>query len=199
MSEIVRGGATKAAGSPLPAEILGAASFGTATAMFARPLAVFSAALTHAWTRGFALARHASKLPIPPLDCMHDITIGLPTVIRQFSMAVSIESGNASPVDPIRKQSAAMWPTPRRRRLCPNWRTSIANTCTKDTAEMQNPIFKLSSRTSLNQPVDRRVGPWIQSILAALKLAGRKARSLVPRGRHYCKDSQPTGVRATSC
>jgi hypothetical protein len=51
---------------------------------------------------------------------MQAITIGLPTVIRQFSMAASIESANANPVDPIRKLSAAIWPTPERTERSPN-------------------------------------------------------------------------------
>jgi hypothetical protein len=51
---------------------------------------------------------------------MQACTIGLPTVIRQFSMAVSIESPNANPVDPIRKPSATIWPTPERTERNPN-------------------------------------------------------------------------------
>ena len=108
MSEMVRGGATKPAGSAVPVATFGAASVGIATATLARPFAAFRAASTHALTGGEALARHASRLPAPPLARMQACTIGLPTFIRQFSMAASLESANAEPAGPIRKPTATI-------------------------------------------------------------------------------------------
>jgi hypothetical protein len=106
MSEMVRGGAIKPAGSAVPGANFGTASVGTATATLARPLAALRAALTHAWTCGLALVRQASRLPAPPAACMQACTIGRPTVIRQFSTAASCDSANADPVDQARKPSA---------------------------------------------------------------------------------------------
>ena len=94
----VRGGATNPAETEGTDDVFGAASVGMATATLARPLAALSAAITQARTCGLALARHASRLPAPPLARIHACTIGLPTVIRQFSMAASFESANADPL-----------------------------------------------------------------------------------------------------
>jgi len=49
-------------------------------------------ALTHALTRGRALLRQASLLP--PLR-MHAMKIGLPNVLRQFSMIRLLSTGEA--------------------------------------------------------------------------------------------------------
>src|SRR5882724_8637639 len=92
MSEIVRGGATRLAGALLAnAAASAAASLGLGAETFAASnSAAFGreaiiALWTHALTLGLALARQASWLPPPPR--MQAMTIGLPTVLRQFSMA----------------------------------------------------------------------------------------------------------------
>src|SRR5713101_3265027 len=92
MSEIVRGGATRLAGALLAnAAASAAASLGLGAETFAASnSAAFGreaniALWTHALTLGPALARQASRFPPPPR--MQAMTIGLPTVLRQFSMA----------------------------------------------------------------------------------------------------------------
>src|SRR6266436_3863817 len=92
ISEIVRGGATRLAGALLANAAasaaaspgLGAETFAASnSAAFGREANI--ALWTHALTLGPALARQASRLPPPPR--MQAMTIGLPTVLRQFSMA----------------------------------------------------------------------------------------------------------------
>src|SRR6267142_2836235 len=89
---IARGGATRLAGALLANAAasaaaspgLGAETFAASnSAAFGREANI--ALWTHALTLGPALARQASRLPPPP--CMQAMTIGLPTVLRQFSMA----------------------------------------------------------------------------------------------------------------
>src|SRR5467141_4645946 len=91
-SEIVRGGATRLAGALLANAAasaaaspgLGAETFAASnSAAFGREADI--ALWTHALTLGLALARQASRFPPPPR--MQAMTIGLPTVLRQFSMA----------------------------------------------------------------------------------------------------------------
>src|SRR5258707_15622219 len=90
MSEIVRGGATRLAGALLANAAasaaaspgLGAETFAASnSAAFGREANI--ALWTQALTLGPALARQASRLPPPPR--MQAMTIGLPTVLRQFS------------------------------------------------------------------------------------------------------------------
>src|ERR1700716_286070 len=91
-SEIVRGGATRLAGalfanaaaSAAASPGLGAETFAASNSVaFGREASI--ALCTHALTLGPAHARQDSRLP-PPAR-MQAMTIGLPTVLRQFSMA----------------------------------------------------------------------------------------------------------------
>src|SRR5712672_4392508 len=100
ISEIVRGGATRLAGALLAnAAASAAASPGLGAETFAASNSVAfgreaSIALcTHALTLGPALARQDSRLP-PPAR-MQAMTIGLPTVLRQFSIAWLSSSAKA--------------------------------------------------------------------------------------------------------
>src|SRR5579863_4009129 len=97
MSAMVRGGGIKPAGSAFPGASFGADSVGIATATLARPLAAFSAAMTQATTCGWAFARQLSSEAPPPR--MHAVTMGLPTLSRQLSIAASLVSAKAGPAD----------------------------------------------------------------------------------------------------
>src|SRR5712671_4192844 len=91
ISEIVRGGATRLEGALLASAAISAASSGLGaetlaasnSAAFGR--AAVMAPCTHALTLGPAFSRQDSRVP-PPLR-MQATTIGLPTVLRQFSIA----------------------------------------------------------------------------------------------------------------
>src|SRR6266851_3903217 len=115
ISEIVRGGATRLAGALLAnAAASAAASPGLGAETFAASnRAAFGceaniALWTHALTLGPALARQASRLPPPPR--MQAMTIGLPTVLRQFSMAwLSSRESAGTPVK--RKERTVAPPT----------------------------------------------------------------------------------------
>ena len=89
-SEIVRGGATRVTGAEASAAAFAAASSGLgAETLAASNSSCFGRAAiivlrTQALTFGVARSRQASRFPPPR---MQSITIGLPTLARQFSMA----------------------------------------------------------------------------------------------------------------
>src|ERR1700675_2699616 len=115
MSEIVRGGATRLAGALLANAAasaaaspgLGAETFAASdSAAFCREADI--ALWTHALTLGPALARRSSRFPPPPR--MQAMTIGLPTVLRQFSMAW-LSSRACAGATAKRKETTAAPPT----------------------------------------------------------------------------------------
>jgi hypothetical protein len=79
---------------------LGAETFSALnSAAFGRDAII--AFLTHALTFGLAVARQDSRLPPPPR--MQAITIGLPTLLRQFSIAVLSSKAGAGSMPRIKK------------------------------------------------------------------------------------------------
>jgi hypothetical protein len=112
ISETVRGGATRLTGALLAAVAASAAAssgLGADTLAGSNSLAVGREAAialcTQALTLGPAVARQASKLP-PPAR-MHAMTIGLPTVLRQFSIAWLSSSAEPELTEKNRKRMAA--------------------------------------------------------------------------------------------
>src|SRR5258707_1116696 len=106
ISEIVRGGANRPTGAMFATVVASAAASsgfgfeplaGSNRSAFGLDAAI--AVCTQALTVGLAFSRQASRLP-PPAR-MHAMTIGFPTLLRQFSIAWLSSSASAGAIDVV--------------------------------------------------------------------------------------------------